>query len=273
MGQIVVVRSDVKNSGKSVFTYIAANFLNEMVSKDKKVLVCCLNFRFSILYKLFGIDVSALGMGELINYQCLNTSGGTEVIRDIIPRSKGIYFLGSYRTTNSFAQKNDKKYVELLDKLQSSFDLIIFDTVSSTENILTNMVLKKADMILNLFVQDVESIKGLSAIIENRISIKQENIFVISKYRDIYPRVSDIKRVYSIKNIFTIDYCKTLQEMKNRESLHHYIQRDTSCNKSIRLISKYILDVLKLSRDSELEEKGSGHMRGLFNNLFMANKV
>lgn len=272
MGQVAVVHSDVKNSGKSVFTYIAANLINKMISKDKKVLVCCLNSGFSILYKLFGIDVSDLGMEELINYQRLGSCRESEVISGIIPRSSGIYFLGSFRNTDSYTLKSTEKYAELIKQLKNTFDLIIFDTVSSINNTLTNMAIKEANIVLELFVQDVESMKNLWRIKEKEALNTHETIFVVSKYRDIYPKVSDIKRMYSIKNIFTVDYCKTLQEMKNRDSLHHYIQRDTSCNKSIRHISEYVLDSLGLSADSSREERRFNRKGDLLNNLFKVRR-
>ncbi|HEX2925923.1 MAG TPA: hypothetical protein VHP38_06650 [Ruminiclostridium sp.] len=91
MGKIAAVCSEVKNSGKSVFTYILANQVQEMLSKDAKILVCCLNSKFSLLYKLFGVSESAPGMEELINFEY----SGCErdgLFTDVIPKGGGFTF-------------------------------------------------------------------------------------------------------------------------------------------------------------------------------------
>ncbi len=245
MGKIISIWSDVKKSGKSIVTYMLANQMREMAKKDIKILVCCLNLKYSALYKLFDINTSATGIEDLVNHQFYE-GDKSELISSIIPKSNGVYFLGSYRTTNPYAQKNIEKYTKLFEELQRNFDLIIFDTVSGNENILTNIVLQKAHVILKLFVQDNESLKDLQGVHEDESSYAQETIYMVSKYRNIYPKISDIKRRYKLSKVFTMDYCDTLQEMKNRDSLHLYLQRETSCNNSVLAISKHILENLDL---------------------------
>ncbi|MHB8064481.1 MAG: P-loop NTPase family protein, partial [Ruminiclostridium sp.] len=178
MGKIIAVWSDVKKSGKSVVTYMLANQMKEMAQKDLKILVCCLNLKYSPLYKLFKIDVSATGLEDLVNYQSFETKA-SDVITSIVPKSEGIYFLGSYRTTNSYVLKNIEKYSKLLEDLQRNFDLVIFDTVSGKENILTNMVLQRAHVVLKLFVQDNESLKELSSVEDEQIPYDQETIYMV----------------------------------------------------------------------------------------------
>ncbi len=264
MGKTVAVCSDVKNSGKSVFTYILANQIREMVSEDTKVLVCCLNSKFSLLYKLLGIHEFSPGIEELINLQETIYNSKSEALTDIIPKSKGIYFLGSYKTTNSYVDRNAGSFTILVDSLIKNFDLIIFDTVSSKESILTNIVLKKSSLIINLFVQDAESVNLLNSISGIRTENKNKNVYLMSKYRELYPRVSDIKRRFSLDKVFTMDYCKTLQEMKNRDSLHLYLQRDTACNHSVRLISRYIAQEFNLEVKSKEQVKGVNYFKSIF---------
>lgn len=263
MGKIVAVWSDVKKSGKSVVTYMLANRIRETAEKGLKILVCCLNLKYSSLYSLFGVSVSATGLEDLINYQFFKTSNKA-IIPDITPESSGICFLGSYRTTNSYINKNIENYSKLIDELKENFDLIIFDTISGNENQLTDLALRRADIILRLFVQDNESLKVLANPKCSKMFYNQEIINVISKYRNIYPRLSDIKRIYAINNFYRMDYCDILQEMKNRESLNLYIQRETACNSTIIEISKYILDKLCLTAKKEpIKEKHRSYIRSL----------
>ena len=261
MGKIIAIWSDVKKSGKSVITYMLAKKIREMSQKDLKILVCCLNFKYSSLYKLLGINTGDTGLEDLVNYQFYqNCNSG--LLTDIIPVNAGIYFLGSYRSTNSYVQKNSEKFSKLLDELKDSFDIIIVDTVSGKENTLTNMVLQKAQIILKLFVQDNESITHLNSIGEEPTPYDQETIYMVSKYRNIYPKLSDIKRRYSLKKVYTMEYCETLQEMKNRDSLHLYLQRETNCNDSIRQVSQHILETLGLLPEG-IKEKPVRYVKSL----------
>lgn len=256
MGKTVAVCSELKNTGKSVTTFILANQLREMGRQDLKILVCCLNFKYSLLYKLFKVNTSYVGLEELANLRTIKGET-SENIESIIPQSNGIYFLGTYRMTDAFVQKNIESFKSLLEELKEKFDLIIFDTVSEKENILTDMVLDRADVILKLFVQDNESLTELNGVKEEKEPYNQEIIYMVSKYRNIYPKYRDIKRRFSLSKVYTVDYCETLQEMKNRDSLHLYIQRDTDCNNSVRRISGHILEALGLSRppDNKVKEK------------------
>lgn len=261
MGKIIAVWSDVKKSGKSVVTYMLANQISEMAQKDLKILVCCLNLKYSALYTLFRVSVSATGLEDLVNYQYFETNK-IDILSSIVPKSNGIYFLGSYRTTNSYVQKNIGKYHKLLEELQKNFDLVIFDTVSGNENILTNLVLKKAHTVLKLLVQDNESLKDLNKVEDEQVLYEQDIIYMVAKYRNIYPSLSDIKRRYALKKVFTMDYCGTLQEMKNRDSLHLYLQRETSCNDSIQSVSQHILETWGLIPENrDIKERPNRYIR------------
>ncbi len=262
MGKTAAVISEVKNSGKSVFTYILANQIREMSTQDTKILVCCLNSKFSLLYKLLGINETSPGIEEFINLQEAGCENKSPTLADLIPKSNGIYFLGSYKTTNSYVDRNADGFSKLVDSLKKTFDLIIFDTVSSKENTLTNIVLGKSSMVINLFVQDAESVDKLN-LVGDKIVNKRNEIYVMSKYRNIYPKVSDIKRRFSPDKLYKMDYCKTLQEMKNRDSLHLYLQRDTECNQSVMDISKYITQVFDIETKNK-KNKRMNYLKSIF---------
>lgn len=257
MGKILAVWSDAKQSGKSVITYMLANQMSG--NRKLKILVCCLNSKHSSLYRLFGIDSSDTGLEDLINYKFFENIK-EEIIQGIIPRCGDICFLGSYKMTSSYAVKNTEKFAGLFETLKNSFDLIIVDTVSESENVLSKLVLHQADMILKLYCQDIECINKLKPA-EKKIAVNKETIHLISKYRNIYPRVSDLKRRFGISKVFTHEYCETLQEMKNRDSLHLYLQRETACNKSVERISGYMLQELGIAA----ENSGAGD--GKANNI------
>ncbi len=269
MGKVLAVWSDVKKSGKSVVAYMLSKQIREMAHKDLRILVCCLNRQYTSLYRLMGADESDTGLEDLINYEFFEDEK-SETLKSIIPEYNGIYFLGSYRMSNSYAVRNTEKYARLFQKLQNDFDLVIFDTVSGMENVLTNMVLKKADMLLKLYNQDNESIRELSRVKDGLAPYNQDILYLMSKYRNIYPRVTDIKRKYGLKKVYSMEYCETLQEMKNKDSLHLYLQRETKCNNSAKRISKYILEALGLiPQKGTVKEKPRWYLRS-FRGIFQS---
>ena len=265
MGKIIAVWSDVKKTGKSVTAYMLANRIKEMAGDNFKVLVCCLNLKYSSLYRLFGVSESEPGIEDLLNYRFLKYDSRT-IISEIAAVNRGIYFIGSYRTTNSYINRNITNYSELIDGFQENFDLTIFDTISGNENLLTNLVLRRADIIVKLFVQDNESLRGLTEQEDPKMQSNQEIIYIASKYRNIYPRLSDIKRRHELKCVYTMNYCEILQEMKNRNSMHLYIQRETSCNNTIMELAKHMLETLCfISEKKFVGEKPGRYVRSLIN--------
>ncbi len=261
MGKILAVWSDSKKVGKSIVTYMLAKRMSE--NKKLKVLVCCLNLKYSSLYRLFGVEFSATGLEDIINYK-LFENFNEDIIKKVLPGHDDIAFLGSYKMTDMYARRNIEKYMELFKELKKYFDLIIIDTVSGTQNALTNLILQTADAIMNLYTQDIESIRGLHEVKEEQPPYHQNTIYLVSKYRNIYPRLSDLKRRFGLNKVYTLEYCETLQEMKNRDSLHLYLQRETACNKSIEKISAHLLETLCLPSDNlELDSANTTESGGL----------
>ncbi len=260
MGKILAVWSDSRKSGKSIITYMLANRM--VHNRNLKVLVCCLNFKHSSLSRLFGIEASATGLEDLINYKFYEDIE-EDILKSLIPRCGDIYFLGSNKMTNGYALRNMEKYAELFAELKNFFDLIIVDTSSENENVLTKMVLHQAEMILKLYCQDIENLIAVRTVKEEDIPYNQENVYLISKYRNIYPKKSDLKHTFRNCKLFIFDYCETLQEMKNRDSLYLYLQRETACNKSIGKLSDYLLKSLGLSEETDIVIRSVGRSRGL----------
>ncbi len=261
MGKILAVWSDSKKAGKSIVTYMLAKRMSE--NKKLKVLVCCLNLKYSSLYRLFGVEFSATGLEDIINYK-LFENFNDDIIKKVLPGHGDIAFLGSYKMTDMYARRNIEKYMELFKELKKYFDLIIIDTVSGTQNALTNLILQTADAIMKLYTQDIESIRGLHLVKEEQAPYHQNTIYLVSKYRNIYPRLSDLKRRFGLNKVYTLEYCETLQEMKNRDSLHLYLQRETACNKSIEKISAHLLETLCLPSDNlELDSANTTESGGL----------
>lgn len=270
MGKILAVCSDDKKSGKSIVSYLLANKINKIAQNDLKILVCCLNLNYSALYRLFGMEFSSVGLEELVNHKVFEEDK-SDILASIIPQSNGIYFLGSYRTTNTYIQKNIEEYNKLFKRLKNSFDIIIVDTVSGSGSTLMDFVTKMADIIVRLFVQDNESMKKLNRKGDVNLPYDKKTLYIVSKYRDIYPRVNDINRRYSLKKVFTLDYCEKLQEMKNRDSLHLYPQHETSCNDSVNRVSRYILEELNLLPQDRLVKDSS--VRYIFDLKYALKKL
>lgn len=247
MGKILAICSDSKKTGKSVIAYMLANQITK--SRKIKVLVCCLNLKYSSLYSLFKIEPFETGIEDLVNYGIYERLN-EDILLSLIPSCGDIYFLGSYKSTNSYIIRNQEKYSALLDTLSHNFDLVIIDTVSGRENTLTKLALQKADLAIKLYCQDIENIReqytNEFSENEDRVNILKKTIRLISKYRNIYPNATDLMKSLSDKNIFVHEYCETLQEMKNRDRLHLYLQRDSAANRSVNKLSDYALQLLEI---------------------------
>ena len=239
MGKVLAVWSQSRRSGKSIVTYMLARHMAE--SGNLRILVCCLNYKSSSLYRLLNVPASAAGLEELVN--CGITE---EHFFSIIPNSEKLFFLGSYKMSNSYASKNITKYADLFGRLKDSFDLVLVDAASEAENVLTRLVLDRADMVIKLYCQDIESIKDIKPDREILSSTYQQRVNLVSQYRSIYPKAIDIRRKIGPERLFTLEYCAILQEMNNRGSLYKYMQLNTVFNTSISKISRYLMMILEI---------------------------
>ena len=248
MGKIISIMSNSKKAGKTVFTYLLASKIKESC-KDIKILICCLNQKYSGLYKLLEIDPSEIGLEDIVNHKYYEESK-QQYLMGVIPQSKGVFFLGSYKTTNSFAKKYTDDYILLFKELKKHFDIILIDTVSGSENVVTKLVNELSDIKMNLLSQDTENLNQFKEYLLKEGQQGYNTINIINQYRNIYPRVNEIRSKYGIQNVHTLYYCETLQEMKNRDSLHLYLQHETKYNNTLTDIYECLSSTLPLPKSN-----------------------
>lgn len=244
MGKIISVWSPVRRTGKTVFLYILAKHLSGILNKELKILVCCMNLNNGNLMNLFGIDNAELNLEDIVNFKMHPDNKAFDLI-NAIARNDNMFFIGSRKTSITFASHNMKVYEDLLEELKQSFDLVLIDTVSGDDNILTNMVIEQSDHVLNVIVQDKEALD------ENTFVKEKDIACIINMYRDIYPDVKELASIYSLKNLFILPCCDELQEMKNRGKLELYVQHDTGYNSSVKDLSCFLAKNLKLPLDKD----------------------
>jgi len=243
MGKVLAVWSHTRRAGKSVVAYMLAR---QMAGDGRlRVLICCLNYKCSSLYRLLDVEASATGLEELVNCG-ISANITDEFFPEIIPFSENLFFLGSYKMTNSYASKNILQYADLFERLKDSFDLILFDAASENENVLSRLILGTADIVIRLYCQDIENIIALQRGRGIWSPTYQQTVNLISQYRNIYPKAIDLRRKLGLDKLFTIEYCAILQEMINRGSLYKYTQMETGFNKSIEKIYRHLMKALEI---------------------------
>ena len=244
MGKIISVWSPIKRSGKTVFLYILAKQLSGILNKGLKILLCCMNLNNGNLMNLFGVDNAELNLEDIVNFKMHPDNKAFDLI-NAIARKDNMYFIGSRKTSITFASHNMKVYENLLEELRQTFDLVLIDTVSGDDNILTNMSIEKSDYVLNVITQDKEALDNNPFVNEKDIAC------IVNMYRDIYPDIKELASICSLKNLFTLPCCDELQEMKNRDKLELYVQHDTGYNSSVKDISCFLAKNLKLQLDKD----------------------
>lgn len=238
MGKLVSVWSVNKKAGKTVFLYSLLRHFNQMASSDTKLLACCLNFSHGDLGTLLQIREYELSLEELVNYRqfpdtCFD-------IRSVLAQSGGVRFLGSRKTDAGYINRHMSAYESLFDELKGMFDLVLVDTLSGSDNALTNLILHKSDGVINVLEQD-------KTFLDKAVfSTGKELFYVVNRYREIYPDARELCSLYRLNRVFTLPGCDELQEMKNRGKLVFYPQHDTEYNRKIRQIACSMGDQLGL---------------------------
>ena len=231
---LVTIWSPVKKAGKSTVLFGLVKSLQKRVSKDSKVLVLCMNLGYGNVLKHFGIDASQeINLEDIVNYR-IHPSNDVDILKSI-PQKDNIYFLGTHKTKMQFATRNMKIFENVIMELKSKFELVLFDVISGTDNPLTNMVLDKSDSVITVITQDKEHLDNEDFKKENAI------LYIVNNYKDIYPNESDLKSIYTLKNIVTIPECHQLIEMKNKNRLDFYNQHETAFNTSIDKVAQIVI--------------------------------
>ncbi len=260
MGKIITVWSNSKKSGRTVFTYLLAQQIMEQCDGKLSIIVCCLNYKYSGLYRLLGVKPTEIGLEDLANHM-LGRQQIDEGILKSIPKVNGISFLGSFKSTKSFTQKYIEQYKHTFQLLKDTFDIVLVDTAAGRENTLTNYLLQESSAVMNLMTQDVDTLmeEGECLVNEKEAFYSQIEINILNQYRDMFPRSSDVREKLSLSEIHVLPYCRTLQEMKNRNNLLLYQQHDTEYNRSIKVLTKRLIHELELEKnihDSSVKEIG-----------------
>lgn len=269
MGKIITVWSNSKKSGRTVFTYLLAQQMMEQCERELSIIVCCLNYKYSGLYKLLGVKPSEIGLEDIANHM-LGRQQVDEGLLKAIPKVNGISFLGSFKSTNTFTQKYIEQYKQTFLLLKDIYDIVLVDTAAGRGNTLTNYLLQASSVVMDLMTQDVDSLmeQGGSLVNEKEAFYSQIEINILNQYRDIYPRSTDVKEKLSLSEISVLPYCKTLQEMKNKNNLLLYQQHDTEYNHTMRALTKRVIKDLGIEnkQTSSVKEMGISSL-GFINRL------
>lgn len=251
MGVSLAVWSSIPRSGKTVFTFIFASKLAQILGKNKSVLVCCTCLNDGTLMNLAGVGIDHPGLEDLVNAGIPVENSNINVM-GLLPELNNVYFIGSSKSTPSYVHKNASGYADLLNHLKQMFDLVIFDTSSSPGKPFTPMILSKCDHALNIMVQDLYMLNSKPC------TSNKDLASIINIYSSIYPGKKELSAMFGIRTIYTLPYCSKLQEMKNRKMLEHYIHLDTEYMQQIEGIVKFLIKTINLP--TEENRKSSGFM-------------
>jgi MinD-like ATPase involved in chromosome partitioning or flagellar assembly len=257
MGKLVSVWSATKKTGKTLFLYSLVRQLGNMAPADTKILVCCLNFCHGDLGALLKIGDHELNLEEIVNYKLFPDKNFK--IQNVLAQAGGIRFLGSKMTGAGYINRHMHMYESLFDELKGLYDLVLIDTLSGSDNALTNLAIAKSDAVINVMEQD-------KALLDRKsFSTGKELFYVVNRYRNIYPDEREMSSLYKLNRLFTLPGCDEMQEMKNRGRLGFYLQHDTGYNRKIREIARHMAQQLDLQL---LEQTiGSKRKKGILSGL------
>jgi MinD-like ATPase involved in chromosome partitioning or flagellar assembly len=247
MSDIVSVWSSTKKTGKTVFTYMLASWLMNFLNKDLKVLIACVNFSYGNLMSMFSTEKGELNFEDLTNYK-VDPHNKFNLL-NALARKDNFYFLGSKKTSLTYASRHLKAYEELFEEFKNTFDLIIVDTVSGSENTLTNMIISESSFVLNVLNQDKEILDKYPFITGKELA------FIVNKYKGIYPGLKELSTDYGIDSIFALPECSKLQDMKNRGNIEFYLQHETEYNSAIKAVAQHLVSTLGLGTTEECMNK------------------
>jgi hypothetical protein len=211
-GKIITLWSNSKKSGKSVFLLNLAKNISAKLEEDTAdILIVDLNSIYGNLLELASIEKDQIyaNIESFIDKDVLESIDP----KKILPKKDGVYFLGS----KIFYHKYEfvEKFEAIFEMLQQHFDLIIVDLISSSNNPISNAILKNANYNVNLLLQDI-------GVIEGKFSKENDTFYVVNQYDDdIYPSIADVSRISGIKKekFYTLPYSKNLKDSLNRRDL------------------------------------------------------
>lgn len=247
MGNIIAIWSPERRTGKTLFTYMLARRLYKQTGGSARLLVCCSDSIRGNIMKMFNVDDNEINLEDLVNLRLNGRKAG--ILQNLLAGKDNLFFLGSKRANNIYVARNSQLYGEVLAELAESFDLMLVDTASEADSVLTNLVLDKCDGIINVITQDKDSLN------RGNFTSKKQRMCIVNMYRNIYPDLKDLHTLYKLDNLYTLPMCDDLQNARNRGKLEYYIQHETVYNKQIQIISDRIVRDLMLPFETEHMEK------------------
>lgn len=242
MGISLVIRSSIPNCGKSVLSLLLAGKLSQVLKKDTSILVFCACMQDSDITDMVGNMEDYPTLEDLVNAGVISANKDTD-IKSILYKNGKVFFIDSRKATLLFVKTNSVGYLNLMDFFKQQFDIIITDTSSTSDNVLTQLILENCDYILNVAVQDVQ-------LLQKNIYIIQKNLAcIINRYDNIYPDKKELSKLLKIKKIFTLPYCRQLQEMKNRKQLYRYAELDTVYMRAVGKLADFLAKELNLPKE------------------------
>jgi cellulose biosynthesis protein BcsQ len=153
MGTSLAIRSEIPNCGKSVLLFLLACRLSQMLRKDMSILLCCACMQDGDVIDMIGNVEGYPTLEDLVNTAKTSENKDAD-IKSLLYNSSNIFFIDSSKATPLFVKNNTDGYLNLMECLKQQFDVIIIDTSSYSVNVLTKLMLKECDYILNVTVQD-----------------------------------------------------------------------------------------------------------------------
>lgn len=257
MGVSLAVWSPIHGSGKTVFTFLLSCKLAQIIKRNMNILVCCTCMTDSDIMGMAGAAKDSLSMEELVNAGIPSVNEDIN-ISNLLCHSGNVSFIDSSKATSLFVKKNSAGYLHLLGYLKQKYDLVIADTSSEPDNLLTQLAMENCDHVLNLTVQDVQLLG------KNPPATQRDLVNIINRYTSIYPDLKELSRLLGARNLFTLPYCSQLQEMKNRKQLYRYAEFDTEYMKAMDKLARFLVKALDLPFE---ERKKNNELINLFSNF------
>lgn len=243
MGTSLVIRSTIPNCGKSVLSFLLACRLSQMLRKDMSILLCCACMQDGDVIDMIGNVEGYPTLEDLVNTAKTSVNKDTD-IKSLLYNSRNIFFVDSSKSTPLFVKNNIDGYLNLMEYLKQQFDVVIIDTSSDSENVLTQLTLKECDYTLNVSVQDMERLH--KSLFEDTRNLA----YIINRYdNNIYPGRKELFKLLKPRRLFTLPYCSQLQEMKNQKQFYRYAELETDYLKSIDKLADFLSKTLDLPKE------------------------
>lgn len=234
MGRIITVISPERRTGKSTLIYMLLKHLLNLSNDHGGIQILCINTNHGDLLEMNNVVPNRMSFEDIVNFK-MHTDTGIEY-KSVLPNKGNIFYLQSDASKQLFIKKHINTYNAVLDEFRNCFDLVIIDTDLEKENILTDLAIEKSDCIMQVINQDIDTLKDI------KLHSNKQNVLVVNRYADIFPECKDLSSMLRPDKIYTLPYCATLQQMKNKGKLDLYIQHETEYNKGVSELAENIVE-------------------------------